>query len=880
MTLESTSRSEGSDAGAALAFARLHPSIALAPYVEGLVVGRRVAVLGDATLGLADALVARGARLVHAYDPDAARVAEAIARQAPAFGSPAAGRPAARGVVYAVLGDDLGVRDGAFDTVVIPDLSLFADRTEVVRRAKKLCSHTGAVVVSSPNPDARRRLIARETNGSAAPSYYEIFDLLTLQFAVVRMVGQAPFVGYAIVDFAPDREPDVSFDASLMAGTEEPESFVAIASDRPVATDAYLVVEVPASDVLVHFDAQEAAIAQSGPPSTRHRPGDQASLAESQARTMLMQVELDDLRGQNSELSRQLEAAHKVAEVAGARAREAAEEAGTRDRENARTAGSQAERWRELEARAGDEHVRAERLGHKVRDLEEELVRQRDRAQKLTKQLDDEKRVRQKAEIELGMARGLQRTDADDETGVRVEELTAALKVANGRADGLASELLAKSKETAELRRENEAAEAKLAELGRALQTAHAKLDEVEGEALTMRRPQAAYREPVVVTTEVQTGMVARITRLESSANEERRQAEEAKLAAQESKLVADELRREADESKRVAGELRREADESKRGASEAKRTADELKRAAEDAKRVADEWKRAADDARRGADEAKRLASESKRVADESKLEAAAAAALREVAARRADSLQVALDQERAGRKDLVLAKATLESEVIGLRQRLEQSLSASEAEASPEVGQLEAALRERGQVIAQLERDLRESDRIGRELIAELEIVRPLGGGDDDGGAGGATNGHGGARKGGAAYGGAGLRAAPETAARAAAPGHLDVVTTDAFQHRIDALAADAAQKQAEVLTSAWKIQVLERELSTARAASADPSVTQRELSTALVRAQSEIAELRRALTLGGRDAAGAPRAVVEDAVLLHQQVASRAP
>src|SRR5690348_16643055 len=132
MTLESISRAEESpeappDAGLLHGLhPGFHPSIALAPFVEALVVGRRVAVLGDATLGLADALLARGARLVHAYDPDPARVAEAIARKAPAFGSPAAGKPAARGVVHALLGDDLGVRDGAFDAVVIPDLSSFA----------------------------------------------------------------------------------------------------------------------------------------------------------------------------------------------------------------------------------------------------------------------------------------------------------------------------------------------------------------------------------------------------------------------------------------------------------------------------------------------------------------------------------------------------------------------------------------------------------------------------------------------------------------------------------------------------------------------------------------------------------------------------------
>jgi len=30
-------------------------------------------------------------------------------------------------VAHAVLTDDLGVRDGAFDVVVVPDLSIFAD---------------------------------------------------------------------------------------------------------------------------------------------------------------------------------------------------------------------------------------------------------------------------------------------------------------------------------------------------------------------------------------------------------------------------------------------------------------------------------------------------------------------------------------------------------------------------------------------------------------------------------------------------------------------------------------------------------------------------------------------------------------------------------
>ncbi|MFO0587375.1 MAG: hypothetical protein U0441_07545 [Polyangiaceae bacterium] len=850
MTLESMPRADALHDPA-----RLHPSIALAPYVEALVAGRRVAVLGDGSLGLADALHARGARLVHAYDPDPARVAEMIARRAPAFGSAAAGRPAARGVVHALLGDDLGVRDGAFDAVLIPDLCAFQDRVDVVRRARKLVAPTGAVVIASPNGEAKRRL----TSGPAAPDtlgYYEIFDLLQLQFPVVRMVGQAPFVGYAIVDFSPDREPDVSFDASLMAGTEEPEIFVAIASERPISLDPYLVVEVPAARVLgvgAAFAAARAEEAPFGPASDRGREAvranDPVQLAEMQARIVLMEAELDDLRSQKGDLARQLDATRAELSAAAGRERDVARETHARAEEASRVAGADADRLRELAARAGDEHVRAERLTHKVRDLEEELVHQRDRAQKLTKQLDDEKRARQKAEIELGMTRGLPKEGEAD--AARIEELTAALRNAKAHADSLASELLAKSKETAELRREHEAAEeknvalrkeragleakmteatserdaavvkaaelarerdhaaariadltrerdaasARMAETARALIDAQAKLDDLEGEAQTIRRPQV-FREPVVVTGEVQSNMVARITRLEATANAE----------------------------KQAAAEARKDADEARKDAAESKRAHDQA---------VAQR--------------------------DQAIVQRDHATAQRDAAIARADKLEKALAEERAERKDLVAAKAALESEVIGLKRRIDEVASESESEVGPEVTHLEAALRDRGHRIAQLERDLRESERIGRELIQEVEALRAEAG---VGGGSGSNQGAGG-----------GSQNAPTNNAggRAQASG-VDAMTASAFQHRIDMLAADAAQKQAELLSSTWRIQALERELSEAREAAGDPSQKQRELSSALVRAQSEIADLRRALTANG---GAVPRQAIEDQVLLHQQM-----
>ena len=119
-----------------------HPSIVLSAFLEPLVRGRRVAVLGDATTGLAEELGERGARLIHAYDPDAARAAEALAKVDPGRSSP---------VSYALLGDDLGVRDGAFDVVIVPDLALFADPAELLRRTRKLCAASGAAIVGTRN---------------------------------------------------------------------------------------------------------------------------------------------------------------------------------------------------------------------------------------------------------------------------------------------------------------------------------------------------------------------------------------------------------------------------------------------------------------------------------------------------------------------------------------------------------------------------------------------------------------------------------------------------------------------------------------------------------------------------------------------------------
>jgi predicted nucleic acid-binding Zn-ribbon protein len=721
----------------------LHASIVLSAYLEPLVRGRRVAILGDATVALVDELAQRGARLVHVYDPDAARVAEALARATP-------GR-AQHQVAYAVLAGDLGVRDGAFDVAIVPDLALFADAADAIRRARRLVPATGvaAFVVPNAKSEARRLLGAGEGAPPAAPGpagadasaegagtlgYYELYDLVSLQFAKVRMIGQAPFVGYTVADFAPQGEPEVSVDTSLLAQPEEPEHFLAIASDRPVSLDAYTVVELPWRDVAGSFGPGPAALA--------------------------LRAEAEDLRARLDALGAALHA--READLARA-AREAEEQASGATALRARVVelegaveGREA-RLREIESRAGDNHVRAERLTNQIRDLDEELRRQRDRGTKLHKLLDDEKRARTKAELELGMTRG----------------------GGKDRADSLAAEL--------------EAAKNRIAEL------------EME-QAHTQRRfaalPPAPHAPPVPTPVPVLTepALTRRVVELEQALNAALRDVAEA-VAARDAAL--DRAQRAEGYRSRVAtveGELavaRREAQElseqvraAEAGASGAE------KRAARAEERAAEADSRVATAERRAAANGDRVAEAERRLAEASLLAA-----------------------EREGRiAELEAQIAALDAELAAARRRSAESehdRGAAEelGKVGVEIGTLEAALRDRGHVIARLTDELHESERVGRELLAEVEELRGWSHGEA-------------------------VAAAP-----LAVPG-------DDLRARMDALATGAARSEADLQAATWRIAQLERELADARHEPVEPAPVQLELEQALAAARDEVASLRRAL------------------------------
>jgi flagellar biosynthesis chaperone FliJ len=221
------------------------PSMVLAAYAEPLVDGRRVIVFGDSSSGLAEHLLARGARLVHVYDPDAMRVAEAATRNS------------SRNVSYGPLAEGaLAVRDGAFDVGLVENLAAVGDPASALRRLRRALGPRAAALVALPNPDVQVRLLPSGPTGPL--DYYGLYDLVAAQFEHVRMLGQAPFVGYAVADFGAGGVPEPSLDSAFVpGGAEEPEWFMALASSISIQLDEFAVVQLPFRQALPASQTRE-----------------------------------------------------------------------------------------------------------------------------------------------------------------------------------------------------------------------------------------------------------------------------------------------------------------------------------------------------------------------------------------------------------------------------------------------------------------------------------------------------------------------------------------------------------------------------------------------------------------------------------------------
>jgi hypothetical protein len=247
----------------------IEPAIVLAAYAEPVINGRRVLFIGPAISALPERLRERGARLVHICDPDPVRLAEATAKNR------------SRDVSFSSLTDGhFALRDGAFDVCLIEDAGI-SDPVPLLKKVRRALGPRGVALIASLNPEVRSPLVPHRPSGQIALDYYALYDAAKAEFEHVRMLGQAPFVGYVVAEFAPDGVPEPSLDtAFLPGGAEEPELFIALASQQPIELDAFAVVQLPYRSVLSGAEADGDAVRR-------------ARAAEQIARAKLSELEAD-----------------------------------------------------------------------------------------------------------------------------------------------------------------------------------------------------------------------------------------------------------------------------------------------------------------------------------------------------------------------------------------------------------------------------------------------------------------------------------------------------------------------------------------------------------------------------------------------------------
>jgi hypothetical protein len=267
---------------------RVHRQQALAAYVEPLASGRRVAVVGDASLSLGARIAELGARSVQLWDPDAER-ARREAERAP------------RGVLVRPLpqsrpfpGDGNGPR-GAFDLVVIPNLEIFDDAVDLLAWVRGLVGEDGAVLVCAPNRDG--------DDDSAAFDYYELFDLVASQFVDVTMIAQLPFQGVALAELVEgdSESPAVTVDTQLAGSSRTPEAFLALGSQHGLRLDPYAIVELPdgpspaderesAADAEEEEEEEEEALRRTLAQAEVRAAGLEEQLADERARLAVLEL--------------------------------------------------------------------------------------------------------------------------------------------------------------------------------------------------------------------------------------------------------------------------------------------------------------------------------------------------------------------------------------------------------------------------------------------------------------------------------------------------------------------------------------------------------------------------------------------------------------
>jgi SAM-dependent methyltransferase len=414
----------------------LEPSIALAAYAEPLASNRRVLVFGNALAALSVQLLERGARSVHVCDLDAVRVSEAAARNRSSQ------------ISFSSLADsDLSVRDGSFELVLVENLGAFGPMG-LVSKAKRALAPRGVAIVACPNPEAAFPLLRSGNPAATRLDYYALYDAVAAEFEHVRMLGQTPFVGYAIADFSAAGEPEPALDTSFVpGGAEEPDLFIALASEHEVRLDEFAVIQLPTRRLLGSMGVSAPTPAPIPPPnkaadaelarqnqwikelesraSTADERADHADTELEELRTKL-QIEQEALGALKAQHENELGALRTELRAKASELLRASSELAQRDRQLAEKSAVEQEGSPEL---AAFEQQLVER-GSEVRKLEQDLRTAERTGRELAREL-ERRRTDQASAGSAELERALAEREADLQAAAwTIESLSLRLELA------------------------------------------------------------------------------------------------------------------------------------------------------------------------------------------------------------------------------------------------------------------------------------------------------------------------------------------------------------------------------------------------------------------------------------------------------------------
>jgi chromosome segregation ATPase/ubiquinone/menaquinone biosynthesis C-methylase UbiE len=214
-----------------------------------------------------------------------------------------------RNLEYAVSEPDrLEAGNQTFDVVVIPELERFVTRGGLLPEIRRVLRTDGVALFVVRSAD-------RDASGSGM-AYADLEEYLTQTFAHVRMVGVIPFAGTILADFNPEGDLEPQLDSSLVEEDEDPVSYIALCSNRPLPSPGYTVLQVPADAAPTTFVGQGPATLE----STGELEVVARLLDREMARASTLEERLEQARRQAEELSRDLLSERGRAEVERVRA--------------------------------------------------------------------------------------------------------------------------------------------------------------------------------------------------------------------------------------------------------------------------------------------------------------------------------------------------------------------------------------------------------------------------------------------------------------------------------------------------------------------------------------------------------------------------------